>query len=31
MARRIVDASRPELPVMVTENWFEELKARMKR
>jgi Tol biopolymer transport system component len=30
MARQIVDASRPELPVVVTENWFEELKARMK-
>ena len=31
MARQIVDASRPELPVVVAENWFEELRARMKR
>ncbi len=31
MARQIADASRPELPVIVAENWFEELRARMKR
>ena len=31
MARRVVDASAAPVPLVVTENWFEELKARMKR
>jgi serine/threonine-protein kinase len=31
MARRVVDASAAPVPLVVTENWFQELKARMKR
>jgi eukaryotic-like serine/threonine-protein kinase len=31
MARRVVDASAAQVPLVVTENWFTELKARMKR
>ena len=31
MARRVVDATTVQVPLVVTENWFEELRARMKR